>query len=51
MGSEHPLLPNNHVHYAGGIIAGQVVLLHLDGWTVDEMAIARSAWAKSPTLG
>lgn len=27
----------------GGIIAGQSVLLHLDGWTVDEMAILRSA--------
>ena len=27
----------------GGIIAGQPVLLHLDGWTVDDMAILRSA--------
>jgi imidazolonepropionase-like amidohydrolase len=27
----------------GGIIAGQSVLLHLDGWTVDDMAILRSA--------
>jgi imidazolonepropionase-like amidohydrolase len=27
----------------GGIIAGQSVLLHLDGWTVDEMAIRKSA--------
>ncbi|MEM7583626.1 MAG: amidohydrolase family protein [Acidobacteriota bacterium] len=26
-----------------GIIAGQAALLHLDGWTVDEMAIERSA--------
>ena len=27
----------------GGIIAGQSVLLHLDGWTVDEMAVLKSA--------
>ncbi len=27
----------------GGVIAGQAVLLHLDGWTVDEMAIMKSA--------
>ncbi len=27
----------------GGIIAGQSVLLHLDGWTVDDMAILKSA--------
>ncbi len=26
-----------------GIIAGQAAVLHLDGWTVDEMAIERSA--------
>ncbi len=28
---------------SGGIIAGQAVLLHLDGWTADEMAILKSA--------
>ena len=27
----------------GGVIAGQSVLLHLDGWTIDEMSILRSA--------
>ncbi len=27
----------------GGVIAGQATLLHLDGWTVDEMAIVKSA--------
>jgi imidazolonepropionase-like amidohydrolase len=28
---------------SGGIISGQAVLFHLDGWTVDEMAILKSA--------
>ena len=28
---------------SGGIIAGQAVLLHLDGWSADEMAILKSA--------
>jgi len=28
---------------SGGVIAGQAVLLHLDGWTADEMAILKSA--------
>src|SRR5688572_5569830 len=28
---------------AGGVISGQAVLLHLDGWTTDEMAIRKSA--------
>lgn len=28
---------------AGGIIAGQAALLHLDGWTADEMAVLKSA--------
>jgi imidazolonepropionase-like amidohydrolase len=28
---------------AGGVIAGQPVLIHLDGWTVDEMALLKSA--------
>ncbi|MBP1597671.1 MAG: amidohydrolase [Acidobacteria bacterium] len=28
---------------SGGIIAGQAALLHLDGWTADEMAILKSA--------
>ncbi len=28
---------------SGGVIAGQAALVHLDGWTIDEMAIARSA--------
>ncbi len=28
---------------AGGTVAGQAVLLHLDGWTVDEMTILKSA--------
>ena len=28
---------------SGGIIAGQATLLHLDGWTVDEMALLKSA--------
>lgn len=27
----------------GGVIAGQSVLLHLEGWTIDEMSILRSA--------
>jgi imidazolonepropionase-like amidohydrolase len=28
---------------AGGVIGGQAVLIHLDGWTADEMAILKSA--------
>jgi imidazolonepropionase-like amidohydrolase len=28
---------------SGGVISGQAVLLHLDGWTADEMAIRKSA--------
>lgn len=28
---------------SGGIIAGQATLLHLDGWTADEMAVLKSA--------
>jgi imidazolonepropionase-like amidohydrolase len=28
---------------AGGIVSGQATLLHLDGWTADEMALLRSA--------
>ncbi len=28
---------------SGGIISGQATLLHLDGWTADEMAIIKSA--------
>jgi len=28
---------------SGGIIAGQAALLHLDGWTADEMAVLKSA--------
>jgi imidazolonepropionase-like amidohydrolase len=28
---------------SGGIIAGQATLFHLDGWTVDEMALLKSA--------
>ncbi len=28
---------------SGGIIAGQAALIHLDGWTADEMAILKSA--------
>lgn len=28
---------------AGGVISGQAVLMHLAGWTIDEMAILRSA--------
>ncbi len=28
---------------SGGIIAGQASLLHLDGWTADEMAVLKSA--------
>jgi imidazolonepropionase-like amidohydrolase len=28
---------------SGGIIAGQATLLHLDGWTVEEMALLKSA--------
>ena len=28
---------------SGGIISGQTVLLHLDGWTADEMALGKSA--------
>ncbi len=28
---------------SGGVIAGQAVLLHLDGWTADEMAVLKSA--------
>lgn len=28
---------------AGGIIAGQAALIHLDGWTNDEMAVLKSA--------
>ena len=28
---------------SGGVISGQAVLLHLDGWTTDEMAIRKSA--------
>jgi imidazolonepropionase-like amidohydrolase len=28
---------------SGGIIAGQATLLHLDGWTADEMALLKSA--------
>jgi imidazolonepropionase-like amidohydrolase len=28
---------------SGGVIAGQAALLHLDGWTADEMAIKKSA--------
>jgi len=28
---------------SGGIISGQAALLHLDGWTTDEMAILKSA--------
>ncbi len=28
---------------AGGVVAGQPVLLHLDGWTVDQMALLKSA--------
>ena len=38
---------------AGGVIAGQAVLLHLDGWTADEMAILKSAGMviSFPSLG
>lgn len=28
---------------SGGVLSGQAVLLHLDGWTADEMAIRKSA--------
>ncbi len=28
---------------SGGIIAGQATLIHLDGWTADEMAVLKSA--------
>ncbi len=38
---------------SGGIIAGQAVLLHLDGWTADEMALLKSAGMvlDFPTIG
>jgi imidazolonepropionase-like amidohydrolase len=38
---------------SGGVISGQAILLHLDGWTVDEMAILRSAGTvvNFPSLG
>jgi imidazolonepropionase-like amidohydrolase len=38
---------------SGGVIAGQAVLLHLDGWTADEMAILKSAGMvmSFPSLG
>jgi imidazolonepropionase-like amidohydrolase len=37
----------------GGVIAGQAVLIHLDGWTVEEMAVAKSAAmaVNFPSLG
>jgi imidazolonepropionase-like amidohydrolase len=38
---------------SGGVISGQAILMHLDGWTVDEMAILRSAGTvvNFPSLG
>jgi imidazolonepropionase-like amidohydrolase len=38
---------------SGGVIAGQATLLHLDGWTVEEMALAKSAGMvlNFPSLG